>query len=198
MPRTVDPIRHHARRIHIIDAALTCFATTGYDGTTTAEICRRAGIGSGTFFHYFPTKAAVLVAIIDLGAEQTGAWFTAQHGREDPLSVIDDYLEHTTSEMGDARLAGFVRAVGAVMSQAEVVAALERDEDALRLGLLPWITAAQENALVRTDLSPDRLTEWVMLLLNGFLDRLATTTGFTAENEATMLHDTAHRLLRPQ
>ena len=48
MARTVDPERHEARRLVIIDAALTVFAERGYDGATTAEICRRAGIGSGT------------------------------------------------------------------------------------------------------------------------------------------------------
>ncbi|NVC25120.1 TetR/AcrR family transcriptional regulator [Kocuria salina] len=198
MARTVDPAQHEARRMHIIDAALTRFAATGYGGTTTAAICQQAGIGSGTFFHYFPTKTAVLVAIIDLGTEQTRAWFTNQHERADPLTVLDDYLTHTTAEMADTRIAGFVRAVGAVMNQAEVAAALERDDTALRQGLLPWIQAAQDNRTARNDLSPERLTEWMILLLNGFLDHIATTPEFTAGHEAAMLHDTVHRLLRPQ
>ena len=45
MARTVDPQRHEQRRLQIIDAALTCFAARGYDGTSTAALCREAGIG---------------------------------------------------------------------------------------------------------------------------------------------------------
>src|SRR5690625_1722177 len=69
--RTIDPERHRARRLHIIDAALTVFAERGYTGATTAAICREAGIGSGTFFHYFETKKSVLLAILELGIEET-------------------------------------------------------------------------------------------------------------------------------
>ena len=83
MARTVDPERHLARRLVIIDAALTCFAATGYAGTSTAAICREAGIGSGTFFHYFPTKQSLLLAILALGTEETRAWFAARADDED-------------------------------------------------------------------------------------------------------------------
>ncbi|MBF6059865.1 TetR/AcrR family transcriptional regulator [Nocardia terpenica] len=46
MARTVDEKRHQQRRLQIIDAALTSFAADGFDGTTTAAICRTTGIGS--------------------------------------------------------------------------------------------------------------------------------------------------------
>ena len=84
MARTVDPVRHEARRLAIIDAALTCFAADGFDRTTTATICRTAGIGSGTFFHYFPTKLGVLLAIIELGTSDTAAWFEASGDAPSP------------------------------------------------------------------------------------------------------------------
>lgn len=112
MARTVDPVRHEARRTLILDAALTCFAELGVEGATTAAICRRAGIGSGTFFHYFPTKLDVLVAVLDLGTAETRAWFVAQQGRLDAAAVLDDYVGRAALEAEDRRVAGFVRAVG--------------------------------------------------------------------------------------
>src|SRR3954454_19686828 len=108
----------------IIDAALTRFAEDGFDRATTAAICRTAGIGSGTFFHYFPTKLDVLLAILELGTAETVAWFAAQRGRSDPGGVLADYVVHTATEFTDPRLAGFVRAVGAVMNDEQVAAAL--------------------------------------------------------------------------
>jgi AcrR family transcriptional regulator len=195
--RTVDPERHAARRLVIIDAALTCFATHGYDGATTAAICREAGIGSGTFFHYFPTKADVLLGILDLGTQETGEWFAAQAGRSDPGEVLLDYVAHAAADATDPRVPGFVRAVGAVMTEPRVAAALAADERTLRGGLVPWVRAARSAGEVRSDLSAARLTDWLMLLLDGFLGRLASGDAFTAKRETPVLLDAARRLLAP-
>ncbi len=194
MARTVDPVKHAARRLHIIDVALTCFAADGYDGATTAAICRRAGIGSGTFFHYFPSKAEVLLAILELGTQETREWFAAQDGRDDARQVILDRVRQTADEATDPRLPGFVRALGAV-TRPDVHAALVADEDAQRDGLLPWIRRAQRAGDMRTDLSSTTLTSWVLLLLDGFLGRLATEDSFTAEGQRGTLLDTVERLL---
>jgi TetR/AcrR family transcriptional regulator, transcriptional repressor of aconitase len=193
--RTVDPERHAARRLHIIDAALTCFAADGYAGATTGAICRQAGIGSGTFFHYFPTKAAVLLAILELGTAETRDWFGAQRGRTDAYAVIMEWVHYSAAQSMEPRLAGFVRAVGAVMTEPNVAAALAADEQAQRDGLLPWVRRAQSAGHVRTDLTAPDLTAWVMLVLDGFLGRLAADPGFTAQGQSRWLIDAVERLL---
>lgn len=197
MARTVDPERYAARRLVIIDAALTCFAAEGYDRATTSAICHEAKIGSGTFFHYFPTKLGLLLAILDLGTEENNDWFAAQEGRTDPAQVITDYVEHAAAEMTDPRLPGFVRAVGAVMGQAEVAAALARDDAATKTGLRPWVAAAQRDGGFRTDLSADRLTDWLLAVIDGYVGRLATTPSFDAALELETLTNLTARLTRP-
>ena len=197
MARTVDPAKHAARRLQIIDAGLTCFAAHGYDGATTALICREAGIGSGTFFHYFPTKADLLVATLELGTAETEEWFAARRGRPAAAEVLREYVAHAAAESGDPRVPGFVRAVGAVMTEPRIAAALAADERTLRGGLLPWVRKAQAAGQVRTDLSAPRLTDWLMLLLDGFLGRLAGGDAFTAKRETRTLLDAAERLMAP-
>ena len=160
MARTVDPEKHEARRLVIIDAGLTCFGELGYDGATTAKICRQAGIGSGTFFHYFPTKAALLLAILEYGTQETRDWFAAQVGRADAAQVVRDWVRHLADDVTDPRLPGFVRAVGAVMTESDVAAALAADDDAQRAGLRLWVRRAQKAGEIRTDLTapgPDQL-----------------------------------------
>ena len=195
MPRTVDPARHAARRLPIIDAALTRFAADGYEATTTAAICTQARIGSGTFFHYFPTKADVLLGILELGTAETTAWFAEQSGREDAADVLRDWIDKTIEDFSDRRIAGFVRAVGAVMSRPEFAEALAADDRATRTGLLGWVELAQRQGSIRTDLDAARLTSWLCVLTDGFADRIATDDSFTAITEGKILRDATRRLL---
>jgi AcrR family transcriptional regulator len=46
----------------ILDATELTLAEVGTARITTAAIAARAGVGTGTLFHYFPTKAALLAA----------------------------------------------------------------------------------------------------------------------------------------
>lgn len=198
MARTVDPARHAARRMQIIDAALTRFAADGYEATTTAAICAEAGIGSGTLFHYFPTKADVLLGILELGTAETVEWFADQSGREDAVGVLLDWIDQTIEDFSDRRIAGFVRAVGAVMSHPEFAAALAADDQTTRIGLLGWVELAQHRGSIRTDLDAARLTSWLTVVTDGFADRIATDDGFTAIAEGPVLRDAVRRLLAPE
>ena len=57
--------RSEQTRSRILEAAQECFAQAGYDGTGVAEICRRAGLSKGAFYHHFPTKQAVFFELLN-------------------------------------------------------------------------------------------------------------------------------------
>jgi len=48
-----------------VEAALGLFARQGFDGTSTKQIARSAGVAEGLIFHYFPTKAQLLTAVLE-------------------------------------------------------------------------------------------------------------------------------------
>lgn len=50
----------------IIDAALLCFGTNGYKKTSVSDIAAAAGISKALVFHYFGTKKALYLYLIDL------------------------------------------------------------------------------------------------------------------------------------
>jgi len=52
-------------RSRILQAAMECFAQRGYDGTGVAEICRRAEVTKGGFYHHFPSKQAVFLELLN-------------------------------------------------------------------------------------------------------------------------------------
>jgi AcrR family transcriptional regulator len=68
--------RGEETRSRILDAAVKRFAIAGYDAASVDEICTEAGVSKGAFYHHFPTKQAVFLALmqgwlamIDLGME---------------------------------------------------------------------------------------------------------------------------------
>jgi AcrR family transcriptional regulator len=52
-------------RGRILEAALVCFRKSGFETTRVLEICDVADVAYGTFFNHFPTKLALLRAIVD-------------------------------------------------------------------------------------------------------------------------------------
>lgn len=50
-------------REKIVKAALKVFSEKGYNGATTSEIAREAGVAEGTIFRYFPTKKDLLFGV---------------------------------------------------------------------------------------------------------------------------------------
>ncbi|MFH2103647.1 MAG: TetR/AcrR family transcriptional regulator [Chloroflexota bacterium] len=68
--------RSEETRSRILDAALKRFATSGYNASSVAQICSEAGVSKGAFYHHFPTKQAIFLALlqgwlmtIDIGLE---------------------------------------------------------------------------------------------------------------------------------
>jgi len=63
-PPTARQLQAEARREQILETALGLFAERGFDGTSTRQIAKEAGIAEGLIFHYFPTKGSLLTAIL--------------------------------------------------------------------------------------------------------------------------------------
>ncbi len=51
-------------RLKIVKAAVELFSRHGYHGTTIAELAQAIGRTSGAIFHYFPSKEAILEAVV--------------------------------------------------------------------------------------------------------------------------------------
>lgn len=51
-------------RQSILEAAVRCFVSDGYATTTTAMIAKEAGVSRGAMMHHFPSRAAVIVAVV--------------------------------------------------------------------------------------------------------------------------------------
>jgi len=111
-----------ARREQILETALGLFAERGFDATSTRQIAKEVGIAEGLIFHYFPTKASLLTAILEDRLEGRRAF----RARLRPL--LDDAGSKPAPEVLQAVASGWL-------------ATLRRDEEIV----VVLFTAAQTN-----------------------------------------------------
>lgn len=89
------PTRMAPARKKLLDAALALIREKGYAATTVDELCARAGVAKGSFFHHFDDKEALGVAAARYWSEVTGAFFAAApyHKHQAPLDRVLGYID---------------------------------------------------------------------------------------------------------
>ena len=70
MTRSVKPEEYAEKRNAILDVAQRYITTKGYEQMTTQDILEALQISRGAFYHYFESKQAVLMALVERIAEQ--------------------------------------------------------------------------------------------------------------------------------
>jgi TetR/AcrR family transcriptional repressor of nem operon len=92
----------HESKIRLLNSALDVIRAKGYAGTTVDDICQRAGITKGSFFHHFKSKDELAVAAAAYWTSQTEAYFAAAayQKTKDPLDRLFGYLEFRGTILG--------------------------------------------------------------------------------------------------
>ena len=75
----------------MLDAARTVVAQQGTDASLR-EVARRVGVGIGTFYRHFPTREALLEALLRDGFDQLADAAAALHDHPDPGTALTDWL----------------------------------------------------------------------------------------------------------
>jgi TetR/AcrR family transcriptional repressor of nem operon len=83
----------------LLNAALALIREKGFSAMTVDDLCARAGVTKGAFFHYFKTKDELGVAAAEHWSAVTGALFeqARYHSHEDPLDRVLAYIEFRRS-----------------------------------------------------------------------------------------------------
>jgi len=101
-------------RERLLEAAVDCFADVGYAGTRVADIAMRAGLGKGTVYEYWRSKAEILLDaclhVCRADSAETEARIAAVAGPEvHPVRAVHDLLrtvagEYLERDPGEQRL----------------------------------------------------------------------------------------------
>lgn len=71
MPK-LKPETLEARKNQILQAALVCFARSGYQQTSVDDISQEAGLSKGSIYTHFESKKALFLALLDRMIADTG------------------------------------------------------------------------------------------------------------------------------
>ncbi|MER7112360.1 TetR/AcrR family transcriptional regulator [Streptomyces sp. NPDC000229] len=90
--------RSEERRAEIVRAALEVIAERGYRGASLGAVAERVGLTQQGLLHYFPTKEALLVAVL----EERDQWDTGGSGAREGwrLDLLDSLVEYNAMRPG--------------------------------------------------------------------------------------------------
>jgi len=150
-------------RSNLLDAALGVIRTKGYAATSVDDICARASLSKGAFFHHFSSKEDLAVAAANYWSETTGALFAdaAYHAPEDPLERVLAYVE-LRKQLVQGELPDFTCLVGTMTQEVYETNSVIRDACWASISghadtLVPDIAAAMERYPVAGDFTAESL-----------------------------------------
>lgn len=122
--------RSEETRSRILDAAVRKFSLAGYESASVDDICSDAGVSKGAFYHHFPTKQAVFLALME-------GW----------LGMIDMGMEAARKDTVAKTLVHMTDLLPGILATAE---------DRLPMFLEFWLQASRDDAVWQTVIAPYR------------------------------------------
>ncbi len=161
----------------ILSHARQAFVEKGFDGASMQDLARAASMSAGNFYRYFPSKAAIVEALIERDLAEVEEAFRAIAASPDPLAALKAALRARLTEKceGDDTLWAEIAATAS--RKPEVAAILARMEEAVTrrvscvLGLVAGLSEDEAVARFRTH------SRLLFLILHGVMcSRLPDTT----------------------
>lgn len=116
----------------ILDCARAAFIGKGFEGASMQDLARAAGMSAGNFYRYFPSKSALVDALIARDLQEVESSFQAIIAAPDPMAAMKAALRERLQEencQAEDALWAEIFATGA--RRPEVAAALRRMEEGI-------------------------------------------------------------------
>lgn len=178
MPKISEEQRAAARQ-RLIDATIAVAEREGVDGLTTRAIVAEAGVSSGMFYGHFPSKEALLASVVDHKTDELTTLVNAELELGTPMEGVLRELVRQLVVVIDLRvLAAFRSGVGAE----EALDAQRRINRRIVDAFVPILTSSIDAGLVRSDVDPEAVVEFIDLVIDG-LNRRRALDGFVSSDE---------------
>lgn len=150
-------------RRRILDAAASCFTRLGFHGASMQEICAAAEMSPGALYRYFPSKEAIIIAIVE---EERAARASLLSHLETAPSFVAGLIA-----MGQAHFSGEVPMLCAelgpeISAEASRNPVLKAKFDEVEAEMDDAFRAAIEAGKARGEIDPAIETDLALLMIN--------------------------------
>ena len=183
MPKIGDQLRD-ARRQQIMDGARRGLARSSYSRLSVDAICAEAGLSKGAFYVHFPSKQALLVALIDDDASALADLIIELEAGHRPASQKIRRLLRALLERGadPGHAQARADALGVMLNDDEVRAQFVESVSRSRGRLARWIEEAADAGEL-TPVPANAFAATLLALADGLmLHHAADPTGFRWTN----------------
>jgi AcrR family transcriptional regulator len=182
MPKVSDAHKQQVREA-ILDAALGCFAQTGYEGTSVDDVAAAAKKSVGTLYNYFPSKEQIFLALamreLQSDLEAIRANLHAARSFDEALGCLFGYVLHGFRSGHDAFPRVAVDFWTHTLTRPEVRDAFEEDGQLLRE------TIAAELCFGAPE-ERERIAQLLIALTDGLILHLSHGVGLSPEELRTL------------
>jgi TetR/AcrR family transcriptional regulator, repressor for uid operon len=167
MARTVDAARHGVRRGELLAAAARCVVRDGFRGASIAQICAEAGISPGHLYHYFPSKEAIVGAIIEHQLADAEAFFARLARADDGMQALLDEVQAGTLAHAARKRALTLEVLAEAGRNKAIARLLRRHHRALRDLVAGFLRQGQERGQVDPALDAQDAAAMLLSVVDG-------------------------------
>ena len=174
MPKVSDA-HLAARREQIVDAAMTRFAEGGFHSTGMAEVIAATGLSAGAVYRYFPSKEALIQAIVEervLANAAAAFERILDEGVDDPVVAVSAALgivDVVSAREGVDVTRVAVQAWGEALRNPDILAVAQGAYAQMRGYLAAVARRAQEHGRLGPEADPDEIAKTMLSLVMGYL-----------------------------
>ncbi len=190
---------HIPPRQRVLDAAVACFARSGFHGASMQEICGEAAMSPGAVYRYFPSKVAIIAAIAEAERAKHAAFFERMAAADDPVEALASIGIDTLEELlAGPQAALATETMAEAVRNPDVRAMFDRNIREARAALVSALQRGQARGVVDPSLDVETACQLVMAMADGLVAHQALDPTLTAARFRPVLQLLLRRFLRPQ
>lgn len=168
-----------AKRVEILDQAMTLFGESGYRGTSLRVIANRCGISHPGLLHHFPTKGSLLLAVLEHRDEVDEQWLAEGRPRGvDRLRRMIGLAALNSERRGIVELYSVLAAEATSADHPAHTYFVERYRNSVLTTGTSYAQARDEGAL-REDIDPGEAGQQLIALMDGLQTQWLLSDGAT-------------------
>lgn len=159
------------RALDILDQVKSVFALNGFDGTSMQDLAQATQMSVGNFYRYFPSKDAIITALVKRDLEEIEAVFEAVQNASDPgamfMTILRERIE--TLPVEDAALWSEVQA--ASFRSPEIATLMRTMDETVRDNVVKALVRIHGDGSAAAVKFFETRAHLMMLLIHGFAQR---------------------------